>query len=78
MAQALDAAIMVSGAQVIPSGQSLIADYYEAAQRGRAFGGLQLTAALGGMLGSVYATDLGACKLALQTPSIVRKHRLTM
>ena len=45
--------------QVIPSGQSLIADYYGAAQRGKAFGGLQLTAALGGMLGSVYATNLG-------------------
>lgn len=55
---------MVSAAQVIPSGQSLIADYYGAAQRGRAFGGLQLTSALGGMLGSVYATDLGACELA--------------
>ena len=53
---------MASGAQVIPSGQSLIADYYGAAQRGRAFGGLQLTSALGGMLGSVYATDLGACR----------------
>ena len=46
-------------ALVIPSGQSLIADYYPPASRGRAFGGLYLTGALGGMLGSLYATNLG-------------------
>lgn len=46
-------------AMVIPSGQSLVADYYIPAQRGKAFGGLGLTAAVGGMVGSVYATNLG-------------------
>ena len=46
-------------ALVIPSGQSLIADYYPPAARGRAFGALYLTGALGGMVGSLYATNLG-------------------
>ena len=46
-------------ALVIPSGQSLIADYYPPASRGRAFGWLYLTGALGGMIGSLYATNLG-------------------
>lgn len=50
---------------MIPTGQSLVADYYGAAQRGRAFGGLQLTGALGGMLGSLYATNLGTTCLRL-------------
>lgn len=45
--------------QVIPSGQSLIADYYPDSSRGKAFGGLFLTGAVGGMLGSLYATNLG-------------------
>ena len=36
------------------------ADYYPPAARGRAFGALYLTGALGGMLGSLYATNLGA------------------
>ncbi len=47
-------------ALVIPSGQSLIADYYPPATRGRAFGALYLTGAVGGMLGSLYATNMGA------------------
>ena len=47
-------------ALVIPSGQSLIADYYPPASRGRAFGALYLTGAVGGMLGSLYATNMGA------------------
>lgn len=45
--------------QVIPSGQSLIADFYADSNRGKAFGGLFLTGAVGGMLGSLYATNLG-------------------
>jgi hypothetical protein len=45
--------------QVIPSGQSLIADFYTDSNRGKAFGGLFLTGAVGGMLGSLYATNLG-------------------
>lgn len=46
-------------ALVIPSGQSLVADYYSAASRGSAFGALYLTSALGGMGGSIVATNLG-------------------
>ena len=47
---------------VIPTGQSLTADYFSDATRGRAFGALYLTGALGAMLGAVYATNLGrAC-----------------
>ena len=46
-------------ALVIPSGQSLVADYYNAASRGSAFGALYLTSALGGMGGSIMATNLG-------------------
>jgi len=48
---------------VIPSGQSLIADYYPPASRGRAFGALYLTGAVGGMLGSLFATNMGATRL---------------
>lgn len=45
---------------VIPTGQSLIADYYQASNRGKAFGALYLTGSLGGMFGSMYATNLGS------------------
>ena len=51
--------------QVIPSGQSLIADYYIDSNRGKAFGGLFLTGAVGGMLGSLYATNLGKSATSL-------------
>lgn len=51
-------------ALVIPSGQSLVADYYSAASRGSAFGALYLTSALGGMGGSIVATNLGKCWLS--------------
>ena len=44
---------------MIPSGQSLVADYYSASSRGSAFGALYLTSALGGMGGSILATNLG-------------------
>ncbi|KAK9841289.1 hypothetical protein WJX74_003225 [Apatococcus lobatus] len=47
-------------ALVIPSGQSLIADFYSPATRGKAFGTLYLTGALGGMLGGLYATNVAA------------------
>ncbi|KAK9861788.1 hypothetical protein WJX84_005582 [Apatococcus fuscideae] len=47
-------------ALVIPSGQSLVADFYSPATRGRAFGTLYLTGALGGMLGGLYATNVAA------------------
>ncbi len=45
---------------MVRTGQSLIADYYPDSSRGKAFGGLFLTGAIGGMLGSLYATNLGA------------------
>ncbi|KAG2426257.1 hypothetical protein HXX76_013015 [Chlamydomonas incerta] len=44
---------------IIPNSQSLVADYYSANQRGEAFGTLMLTGALGGMVGGIYATNLG-------------------
>jgi hypothetical protein len=51
---------------VIPSGQSMVADYYPEHRRGAAFGALYLTGAVGAMLGekasrllcSLPATDL--------------------
>lgn len=46
-------------ALVVPTGQSLIADYYSQASRGLAFGTLYLTGAFGAMLGALYATNLG-------------------
>eukprot|EP00878_Enallax_costatus_P019399 GHUV01020468.1.p1 GENE.GHUV01020468.1~~GHUV01020468.1.p1 ORF type:complete len:515 (+),score=144.64 GHUV01020468.1:258-1802(+) len=51
-------------ALLVPCCQSLIADLYPAEQRGRAFGTLQLTASLGGMLGGVFATNMGGLRLA--------------
>ncbi|CAK0787030.1 hypothetical protein CVIRNUC_010246 [Coccomyxa viridis] len=45
---------------VIPSGQSMVADYYPEERRGAAFGALYLTGALGAMLGALYATNIGA------------------
>jgi len=44
---------------VIPNGQSLIADYYEDLDRGKAFGALYLTGAVGAMIGALYATNIG-------------------
>lgn len=44
---------------VIPTGQSLTADYFTEASRGRAFGALYLTGAVGATLGAIYATNLG-------------------
>ncbi|KAK9793504.1 hypothetical protein WJX73_009675 [Symbiochloris irregularis] len=50
-------------ALVIPSGQSLIADLHTPLQRGKAFGLLYLTSAGGGMLGSLFATNMGGVQL---------------
>ena len=47
-------------ALVIPSVQSLTADYYPSADRGKAFGALWLTISFGGMLGALYATNTAA------------------
>jgi MFS family permease len=46
-------------ALLVPCCQSLIADLFPAEARGRAFGLMQLTGALGGMAGGVFATNLG-------------------
>ena len=45
-------------ALVIPCAQSLMADYFPAEQRGRAFGAMQLTMSFGSMVGSIYATNI--------------------
>ena len=50
-------------ALVVPTGQSLTADYFPEASRGRAFGALYLTGAFGAMLGAIYATNLGTDRL---------------
>jgi len=49
-------------ALVIPSVQSLTADLNASESRGRAFGSLWLIISFGGMLGALYATNLGAYK----------------
>jgi MFS family permease len=47
-------------ALLVPCCQSLVADLHPPEHRGRAFGLMQLTGALGGMAGSVFATNVGA------------------
>ena len=49
-------------ALVIPSVQSLTADLNASESRGRAFGSLWLIISFGGMLGALYATNVGAYK----------------
>lgn len=44
---------------VIPNAQSITADYYDELDRGKAFGALYMTSALGGAIGSLYATNQG-------------------
>lgn len=44
---------------LIPTAQSLIADYNPPEQRGKAFGLLFMTGALGALLGALYATNVG-------------------
>ena len=56
---------------VIPNGQSLIADYYEDLDRGKAFGALYLTGAVGAMIGALYATNIGASLAQGGDPSIL-------
>lgn len=46
-------------ALVIPNAQSITADYYDELDRGKAFGALYMTSALGGAVGSLYATNQG-------------------
>jgi len=47
-------------ALLVPCACSLTADLFPAAARGRAFGVMALTGALGGMLGGLFATNVGA------------------
>lgn len=44
---------------LIPTAQSMIADYNQEEHRGKAFGLLQMTGALGGLVGALYATNIG-------------------
>jgi len=44
---------------LIPSVQSVIADYYDASSRGKAFGSLFLVSSLGSMAGGFFATTVG-------------------
>ena len=46
-------------ALVIPNAQSITADFYDELDRGKAFGALYMTSAIGGALGSLYATNIG-------------------
>jgi MFS family permease len=49
-------------AVIVPNVQSLTADLYPEGDRGKAFGTLHLTSALGASLGGLYATNLGAAR----------------
>eukprot|EP00210_Caulerpa_lentillifera_P001751 g1681.t1 len=48
---------------VVPSSQSIIADYYTSESRGRAFGLLYLTGQLGAVLGSLFATNVAGVNI---------------
>ncbi|NHJ04882.1 MAG: MFS transporter [Candidatus Heimdallarchaeota archaeon] len=49
-------------AVIFPTAQSLIADYFPKAKRGRAFGLLGLTGIIGAIVGTLFATFLGSIK----------------
>ena len=49
-------------AVIFPTAQSLIADYFPKAKRGRAFGLLGLTGVIGAIIGTLFATFLGSVK----------------
>jgi MFS family permease len=49
-------------ALVVPTGQSLTADYFSEQSRGAAFGALYLTGAVGAMLGTAFATNTGTAR----------------
>jgi MFS family permease len=52
-------------ALLIPNAQSLIADYFKPVSRGSAFGALQMTGALGGMAGALFATNIGHLQIQI-------------
>lgn len=56
------AAPTCSLALLIPAAQSSTADYNPAERRGRAFGLLYMTGALGALLGAVFATNVGGLR----------------
>ena len=56
-----DLTLAVGLALVIPTGQSLIADYHVPTERGTAFGVLYLTSSAGGMAAAYFATLMSAC-----------------
>lgn len=49
-------------ALLIPAAQSVTADYNPAVRRGRAFGLLHLTGALGALIGTVFGTNVGSLR----------------
>ena len=49
-------------ALLIPAAQSITADYNPAERRGRAFGLLHLTGALGALIGALFATNVGGLR----------------
>jgi MFS family permease len=61
-------------ALMIPNAQSMVADYYSADSRGKAFGMMGLTSATGAMVGALYATNIGAalpgCAAGLAGPPL--------
>ncbi|GAB4823909.1 hypothetical protein N2152v2_010955 [Parachlorella kessleri] len=48
---------------LIPTAQSLVADYNVSGHRGKAFGLLHFTGAVGGFLGALYATNIGGLQV---------------
>ncbi len=52
---------------LIPTAQSLIADYNVSGQRGKAFGLLHFTGAMGMFVGALYATNIGRLGLGMLT-----------
>ncbi|MEA2070973.1 MAG: MFS transporter [Asgard group archaeon] len=50
-------------AVIVPTAQSLIADYFHESKRGKAFGMLGLTGVLGAVFGTLYATIIGEYSL---------------
>jgi len=53
-------------ALVVPNTQSLTADMHDSKERGTAFGILHLCATLGGMLGALFATNIGETEIKAQ------------
>lgn len=61
-------------ALVIPNCQSLVADYYGSHTRGKAFGTLWLFISVGGMLGALYATNVGKMRTNQHCTDVIVSH----